>query len=254
MTEESKTMGRGKREMKRIENLNSEQSTFSKRRNGWLKKAKELSVLCEAKVAVIVFSSTGKLYEFSSTSMKNTHTRYCKGVDLEWLELSPDEHEIENAHRAKVNALKDEVSQLRLTCLQMMGQQLDRLIFKELRHLERQLSEGLLSVEDKKSLKIYRLHFLSFYIKCSDFCQVQMIIEENEKLQKKELQRSSSLSKSTLLEFNPFERRFSVARTAQTASNDGREKEEESDNDISKRKASKSESMCNNSESQVGSE
>ncbi|XP_057999445.1 agamous-like MADS-box protein AGL15 [Hevea brasiliensis] len=159
-------MGRGKREMKRIENLNSEQSTFSKRRNGWLKKAKELSVLCEAKVAVIVFSSTGKLYEFSSTSMKNTHTRYCKGVDLEWLELSPDEHEIEkqNAHRAKVNALKDEVSQLRLTCLQMMGQQLDRLIFKELRHLERQLSEGLLSVEDKK---------------------VQMIIEENEKLQKK---------------------------------------------------------------------
>ncbi|KAF2305087.1 hypothetical protein GH714_001714 [Hevea brasiliensis] len=27
--------------------------------------------------------------------MKNTHTRYCKGVDLEWLELSPDEHEIE---------------------------------------------------------------------------------------------------------------------------------------------------------------
>lgn len=61
-------MGRGKIEIKRIENLNSRQVTFSKRRNGLLKKAKELSVLCDAEVGVIVFSSTGKLYEFSSSS------------------------------------------------------------------------------------------------------------------------------------------------------------------------------------------
>jgi len=67
MTEERKKMGRGKIEIKRIENLNSRQVTFSKRRNGLLKKARELSVLCDAEVAVIVFSSTGKLYEFSST-------------------------------------------------------------------------------------------------------------------------------------------------------------------------------------------
>lgn len=60
-------MGRGKIEIKRIENLNSRQVTFSKRRNGLLKKAKELSVLCDADVGVIVFSSTGKLYEFSSS-------------------------------------------------------------------------------------------------------------------------------------------------------------------------------------------
>ncbi|KAF2308008.1 hypothetical protein GH714_034292 [Hevea brasiliensis] len=180
--------------------------------------------------------------------MENTLTRYCKGLDLKWLELSPDEHEIEKrkAESAKLNALKDEVSQLRLTCLQMMGQQrlmqFDRRSFKELHHLERQLSEGLHSVEDKKE---------------------QKFIEENEKLRKQveELQRSSSLSKSTFLEFNPFERRFFIVRTAKTASNDGGEKEEESDNDFQlscdgnkKRKASKSESMCNNSESQVGSE
>ena len=60
-------MGRGKIEIKKIENLNSRQVTFSKRRNGLLKKAKELSVLCDAEVAVIIFSSTGKLYEFSNT-------------------------------------------------------------------------------------------------------------------------------------------------------------------------------------------
>lgn len=52
--------------MKRIENATSRQVTFSKRRNGLLKKAFELSVLCDAEVALIIFSPRGKLYEFSS--------------------------------------------------------------------------------------------------------------------------------------------------------------------------------------------
>lgn len=62
-------MGRGRVEMKKIENLSSRQVTFSKRRNGLMKKARELSVLCDAEVAVIVFSSSGKLYEYSSTRL-----------------------------------------------------------------------------------------------------------------------------------------------------------------------------------------
>ena len=59
-------MGRGRVELKRIENKINRQVTFSKRRNGLLKKAYELSVLCDAEVALIVFSSRGKLYEFGS--------------------------------------------------------------------------------------------------------------------------------------------------------------------------------------------
>lgn len=53
--------------MKRIENAASRQVTFSKRRNGLLKKAYELSVLCDAEVALLIFSQKGKLYEFSSS-------------------------------------------------------------------------------------------------------------------------------------------------------------------------------------------
>ena len=53
--------------MKRIENTTSRQVTFSKRRNGLLKKAYELSVLCDAEVAAIIFSQKGRLYEFSSS-------------------------------------------------------------------------------------------------------------------------------------------------------------------------------------------
>ena len=52
--------------MRRIENATSRQVTFSKRRNGLLKKAFELSVLCDAEVAIIIFSPRGKLYEFAS--------------------------------------------------------------------------------------------------------------------------------------------------------------------------------------------
>jgi len=61
-------MVRGKTELKRIENATSRQVTFSKRRNGLLKKAFELSVLCDAEVGLIVFSPRGKLYEFASAA------------------------------------------------------------------------------------------------------------------------------------------------------------------------------------------
>lgn len=61
-------MGRGRVQLKLIENKISRQVTFSKRRTGLLKKAHEISVLCDAQVALIVFSTKGKLFEYSSDS------------------------------------------------------------------------------------------------------------------------------------------------------------------------------------------
>ena len=55
-------MGRGKVELKRIENKINRQVT--KRRNGLVKKAKELSVLCDAEVALVIFSARGKPFTF----------------------------------------------------------------------------------------------------------------------------------------------------------------------------------------------
>ncbi|KAA8536351.1 hypothetical protein F0562_028829 [Nyssa sinensis] len=81
-------MGRGKIVIRRIDNSTSRQVTFSKRRNGLLKKAKELSILCDAEVGVIVFSSTGRLYEFASASMKSIFERYNKEKEEHQL-LSP---------------------------------------------------------------------------------------------------------------------------------------------------------------------
>ncbi|KAF4375321.1 hypothetical protein G4B88_021987 [Cannabis sativa] len=59
-------MGRGKVEMKLIENKQSRQVTFAKRRSGLMKKAHELSVLCDVEIGLIVFSGNGRLYEFCS--------------------------------------------------------------------------------------------------------------------------------------------------------------------------------------------
>ncbi|KAK2632708.1 hypothetical protein EUGRSUZ_L01183 [Eucalyptus grandis] len=64
-------MVRGKTRMKRIENNTSRQVTFSKRKNGLLKKAFELSVLCDAEVALIIVFPRGKLYEFSSSTRRH---------------------------------------------------------------------------------------------------------------------------------------------------------------------------------------
>ncbi|PWA76612.1 K-box region and MADS-box transcription factor family protein [Artemisia annua] len=66
-------MGRRKLEMKRIEDKNSRQVTFSKRRTGLIKKARQLSVLCDVDIAVLVFSAHGKLYESCSGTSSNSH-------------------------------------------------------------------------------------------------------------------------------------------------------------------------------------
>ncbi|KAL7093981.1 hypothetical protein ACP275_11G072500 [Erythranthe tilingii] len=60
-------MGRKKLEIKRIEDNSARMVCFSKRRNGLIKKAKELSVLCDVDVAAIIFSNRGKLFQYCST-------------------------------------------------------------------------------------------------------------------------------------------------------------------------------------------
>ncbi|KAJ9166298.1 hypothetical protein P3X46_021072 [Hevea brasiliensis] len=70
-------MGRVKLQIKRIENTTNRQVTYSKRRNGLIKKAYELSVLCDVDVALIMFSPSGRLSLFSGNkSIEEILTRY----------------------------------------------------------------------------------------------------------------------------------------------------------------------------------
>ncbi|KAM0832673.1 hypothetical protein ACQ4PT_064751 [Festuca glaucescens] len=63
-----KTKGRQRRENRRVENRESRQVTFSKRKAGIWKKASELAVLCHASIAIVVFSESGKAFAFGSPS------------------------------------------------------------------------------------------------------------------------------------------------------------------------------------------
>ncbi|KAJ1279694.1 hypothetical protein BS78_04G174300 [Paspalum vaginatum] len=83
-------MGRGKIVIRRIDNSTSRQVTFSKRRNGIFKKAKELAILCDAEVGLMIFSSTGRLYEYTSTSMKSVIDRYGKAKEEHQVVANPN--------------------------------------------------------------------------------------------------------------------------------------------------------------------
>ncbi|KAK8991557.1 hypothetical protein V6N11_062564 [Hibiscus sabdariffa] len=53
-------MGRRKLKIQRLETMKARQATYSKRKTGIVKKAKEISVLCEVDVALLMFSPTDK--------------------------------------------------------------------------------------------------------------------------------------------------------------------------------------------------
>ncbi|OIV94487.1 hypothetical protein TanjilG_25549 [Lupinus angustifolius] len=146
-------MAREKIQIKKIDNTTARQVTFSKRRRGLFKKAEELSVLCDADVALIIFSSTGKLFEYSSSSMKeilerhNLHSKNLAKMEQPSLELQL----VENSNYTR---LSKEVAEKSHELRQMRGEDLHGLDIEELQQLERFLEAGLGRVIEKKGEKI----------------------------------------------------------------------------------------------------
>ncbi|KAL6565531.1 hypothetical protein OROHE_004586 [Orobanche hederae] len=143
-------MGRGKIEIKKIENANNRQVTFSKRRMGLFKKAKELAILCDADIAVIIFSNTGKLFEFSSSSMKRILSRYKKCLDGKQVPVEECKPEQEKEQPNETDDLKEEIEMLKLKQLRLLGKDLMGMGLLELHALERQLNEGLWCIKERK--------------------------------------------------------------------------------------------------------
>lgn len=71
-------MGRKKIRIERISDERNRQVTFTKRKNGLMKKAMELSVLCDCDIALVIFNSNNKLFQYASTDMDAILAKYSK--------------------------------------------------------------------------------------------------------------------------------------------------------------------------------
>nr|BAS04477.1 MADS box protein [Gentiana scabra] len=144
-------MGRGKVELRRIENKINRQVTFSKRRVGLLKKAHEISVLCDADVALIVFSNKGKLFEYSTdSSMENILERYERYSYAE-RQLAGNNSDSVGDWTLEYTKLKAKVELLQRNHRHYMGEDLDSMSQKDLQNLEQQLDTALKHIRSRKN-------------------------------------------------------------------------------------------------------
>ncbi|XP_059644948.1 agamous-like MADS-box protein AGL19 isoform X2 [Cornus florida] len=202
-------MVRGKTQMKRIENAASRQVTFSKRRSGLLKKAFELSVLCDAEVALIIFSTKGKLYEFSSSSITKTIERYQKNAKGQGIKKMAFEEDIQHLKEDAVS-MSERIELIEVSKRKLLGENLESCSIDELQLIEDQLERSLSNIREKKNEL--------FKEKIDKLKEEERVLEEeNAKLREKrseqlsvmkqELPRRQTLDVETELVIGPPERR-----------------------------------------------
>ncbi|KAL2482094.1 Agamous-like MADS-box protein AGL8 [Forsythia ovata] len=144
-------MGRGRVQLKRIEKKINRQVTFSKRRSGLLKKAHEISVLCDADVGLIVFSTKGKLYEYATDScMEKILERY-ESYSCAESHLTPSNIESPGSTTVEYAKLKARLEVLQTNQRHYMGEDLDALSLKELQNLEHQLTGSLKRLRSREN-------------------------------------------------------------------------------------------------------
>ncbi|XP_043714472.1 agamous-like MADS-box protein AGL62 [Telopea speciosissima] len=91
-------MGRRRIEMKKIDNENYLHVTFSKRRPVLFNMASELSIVCGAEIAILVFSPWGNLYSFGSPSVTSVVDKFLNQHGQPSVATSA-------THRARINEL-----------------------------------------------------------------------------------------------------------------------------------------------------
>nr|AAS45987.1 deficiens [Salvia coccinea] len=139
-------MARGKIQIKKIENQTNRQVTYSKRRNGLFKKAHELTVLCDAKISIIMISSTQKLHEYISPTIttKQIVDEYQKTVRTD---LWSFHYEKMQEHLKK---LKEMNMNLRKDIRQRSGESLNDLGYEQVVSLIEDIDKSLAFIRERK--------------------------------------------------------------------------------------------------------
>ncbi|KAJ9566379.1 hypothetical protein OSB04_002345 [Centaurea solstitialis] len=142
-------MGRGKIEMKRIEDDITRHVSFRNRKKGLFKKAYELSVLCDAEIALIIFGDSGSVSEYASNNIKSTIERYKKETSTTPYTWSSQEINAQ-FYQQESEKLREQIQILENTNRHLMGEGLGCLNVKELMELETRLERGIDMVKSKK--------------------------------------------------------------------------------------------------------
>lgn len=136
--------------------MTARQVTFSKRRRGLFKKAQELSTLCDAEIALIVFSATGKLFEYCSSSMMQVIERHhlCS-EDIGRQDKRPLHHthvRENHTHAMLAEEIKEKTAELR----HLKGEELVGLSMEDLMKLEKSVEAGLSRIAKTKGDKFMK--------------------------------------------------------------------------------------------------
>ncbi|EOA25101.1 hypothetical protein CARUB_v10018408mg [Capsella rubella] len=144
-------MGRGRVQLRRIENKIRRQVTFSKRRAGLVKKAQEISVLCDADVALIVFSPKGKLFEYSAgSSMERILDRYERS-SYAGQETPTPNLDSQGECSTECSRLLRMIDVMQRSVRHLKGEEVDALSIRELQGLEMQLDTALKKTRSRKN-------------------------------------------------------------------------------------------------------
>lgn len=144
-------MGRGRVQLKRIENKISRQVTFSKRRTGLLKKAHEISVLCDAQLALIVISSRGKLFEYSThSSMEAILERYQRCSYADKLPNAPHT-QTPGSWTLESSKPMEKIEVLEKNIKHYVAEGLDSLNHRELHSVEQNIDTALKRIRARKN-------------------------------------------------------------------------------------------------------
>ncbi|KAF7833995.1 transcription factor CAULIFLOWER A-like isoform X2 [Senna tora] len=113
-----------------------------------MKKAYELSILCDAEIALVVFSSSGKLYNFATHDMHRTISKYRSQLGLPHSNIYT--FRTMETWKSELDELRRSIGNLEDTVKHLGGEDLSALGMKELKQLERQLKTGLQRIHSKK--------------------------------------------------------------------------------------------------------
>eukprot|EP00258_Populus_trichocarpa_P040052 XP_024456071.1 floral homeotic protein PMADS 2 isoform X2 [Populus trichocarpa] len=190
-------MGRGKIEIKRIENASNRQVTYSKRKNGIIKKAKEITVLCDAQVSLVIFASSGRMHEYCSpsTTVVDLLDKYHKQSGKR---LWDAKHE--NLSK-EIDRIKKENDSMQIELRHLKGEDISSLHHTELMAIEEALDAGLAAV-CKKQMEYHSMLEQNEKMLDEEFKRLQFVLQQEMAMGENAMEMENAYHQQRMRDYN----------------------------------------------------